>query len=41
MALYLGTELGSTRIKAVTINENHIPVAAGGFDWGSRLENGI
>ena len=41
MALYLGAELGSTRIKAVTINENHIPVAAGGFDWGSRLENGI
>ena len=41
MALYLGAELGSTRIKAVTINENHDPIASGGFEWGSVLENGI
>ncbi|MDR0552443.1 MAG: ATPase, partial [Spirochaetaceae bacterium] len=37
----LGIELGSTRIKAVLIDENHAPVAQGSFDWENRLENGI
>ena len=28
----LGIELGSTRIKAVLIDENHIPVASGDYE---------
>ena len=41
MQTFLGIELGSTRIKAVLIDENHVPVAAGGFDWENQFENGI
>ena len=37
----IGLELGSTRIKAVLIDETHTPVAAGGYEWENRLENGI
>lgn len=37
----LGIELGSTRIKAVLLDENHIPVASGSYGWENRLENGI
>lgn len=37
----LGLELGSTRIKAVLIDENHRPIASGGYAWENRLENGI
>lgn len=37
----LGIELGSTRIKAVLIDENHRPVATGSHDWENRLEDGI
>ena len=37
----LGIELGSTRIKAVLIDENHIPVASGSHEWENRLVNGI
>jgi sugar (pentulose or hexulose) kinase len=37
----LGIELGSTRIKAVLIDEGHRPLAQGGFDWENRLECGI
>ncbi len=37
----LGIELGSTRIKAVLIDENHTPIASGAHDWENRLENGI
>ena len=37
----LGIELGSTRIKAVLINENHEPIASGSYEWENRLENGI
>lgn len=37
----LGIELGSTRIKAVLIDEHHTPVASGAHDWENRLENGI
>ena len=40
-ANYLGIELGSTRIKAVTIDENHVPVSSGDYTWASRYENGI
>jgi sugar (pentulose or hexulose) kinase len=38
---FLGIELGSTRIKAVLIDEGYNPVASGGFDWENKLENGI
>jgi sugar (pentulose or hexulose) kinase len=38
---FLGIELGSTRIKAVLIDGNHEPVAAGSYDWENRLENGV
>ncbi len=37
----LGIELGSTRIKAVLVDENHNPIASGGHDWENRYENGI
>ena len=37
----LGIELGSTRIKAVLIDEKHIPIASGDHEWENRLENGI
>lgn len=37
----VGIEFGSTRIKAVLIDEAHTPIASGSFDWENRLENGI
>lgn len=37
----LGVEFGSTRIKAVLIDETHNPIAMGTHDWENRLENGI
>jgi len=37
----LGIEFGSTRIKAVLINEKHETVALGVHDWENRLDNGI
>lgn len=37
----LGLELGSTRIKAVVIDENYRPVASGSFAWENRLTDGI
>ncbi len=37
----LGIELGSTRIKAVLIDEKHVPVASGEFEWENRFVNGI
>ncbi len=37
----LGIELGSTRIKAVLIDEAHRPVASGDFEWENRLKDGI
>jgi len=40
MKTYLGIELGSTRIKAVLIDENHNSVASGGFTWENQLKNG-
>ncbi len=39
--LCLGIELGSTRIKAVAINESHIPVSSGDYTWRSSYENGV
>lgn len=37
----LGIEFGSTRIKAVLVDETHQPVAMGTYDWENRLENNI
>ena len=37
----LGIELGSTRIKAVLIRENHVPIAYGGHEWENQLADGI
>ena len=37
----LGIELGSTRIKAVLIGEDHSPIASGDHTWENRLENGV
>ena len=38
---FLGIELGSTRIKAVLIDENHSPIASGSYSWENRLEDGV
>ena len=37
----LGIEFGSTRIKAVLVDESHTPMAMGTYDWENRLENNI
>ncbi len=41
MKTYLGVELGSTRIKAITIDEKHVPVSQGDHTWASTYDNGI
>ncbi len=41
MNTYLGIELGSTRIKAVAIDENHRPISSGDYVWASDLKDGI
>ena len=33
----LGIELGSTRIKAVLIDDTHAPIASGDHTWENRL----
>jgi sugar (pentulose or hexulose) kinase len=37
----LGIELGSTRIKAVLVGEDHTPIASGSYEWENRYENGV
>ena len=37
----LGVEFGSTRIKAVLIGEDHLPLASGSHEWENLHENGI
>ncbi|MEY8355448.1 FGGY-family carbohydrate kinase [Lachnospiraceae bacterium 54-53] len=37
----LGIELGSTRIKAVLIGEDHVPLASGSHEWENRYEDRI
>jgi len=37
----LGIELGSTRIKAVLIDENHNPIASGSYGWENDLVDGV
>ena len=37
----LGIELGSTRIKAVLLDERHHPIAVGSYEWENQLKDGI
>lgn len=37
----IGIELGSTRIKAVLLDEQNIPAASGSFEWENQLVDGI
>ena len=37
----LGIEFGSTRIKAVLIDEKGMPLASGSYEWENQLVNGI
>ena len=36
----LGIELGSTRIKAVLIGPDHVPLANGFYSWENQFKNG-
>ena len=38
---FLGIELGSTRIKAVLINDTHAPIATGSYTWENDLTDGV
>lgn len=37
----LGIEFGSTRIKAVLVDESHAPIASGDHEWENQLADGI
>lgn len=37
----LGIEFGSTRIKAVLIDEDHNPIGSGSYEWENKLVEGI
>jgi len=37
----LGIEFGSTRIKAQLIDDKHMPIASGSFEWENQLVDGI
>lgn len=37
----LGIELGSTRIKAVLVDENHAPIASGSHEWENQYVDGV
>ena len=37
----LGIELGSTRIKAVLLDESYLPIASGSYTWENQLINGV
>ena len=37
----LGIEFGSTRIKAVLVDEQHNPIAQGSHEWENQFENGL
>lgn len=41
MKVFIGIELGSTRIKAAIVNEHGEQLASGGFDWENRFESDI
>ena len=38
--VYLGIELGSTRIKSVLMDQNYKPIASGSFEWENKFESG-
>ena len=38
---FLGIELGSTRIKAVLIDDNYSPIATGSYTWENDLTDGV
>ena len=37
----LGIEFGSTRIKAVLIDQDNKPIAQGAFEWENQLVDGL
>lgn len=37
----LGIEFGSTRIKAVLIDEDKSPIASGSYDWENQLVDNV
>ena len=37
----LGIEFGSTRIKAVLVDVNHVPIAQGSYEWENQLVDGL
>ena len=37
----LGIEFGSTRIKAVLIDQDHYPIAQGSYEWENQLVDGL
>ena len=37
----LGIEFGSTRIKAVLVDEANVPIAQGSHEWENQLVNGL
>ncbi|MCQ2530539.1 MAG: ATPase [Lachnospiraceae bacterium] len=37
----IGIEFGSTRIKAVMLDKNHLPIAFGSHEWENRLIDGV
>lgn len=37
----LGIEFGSTRIKAVLVDEAGKPIASGAHDWENQLSDGV
>ena len=37
----LGIEFGSTRIKAVLVDQNHVPIAQGSYEWENQLVDGL
>jgi sugar (pentulose or hexulose) kinase len=37
----LGIEFGSTRIKAVLIGEDNVPIVSGSHEWENRYEQGV
>ena len=41
MIIYSGIEFGSTRIKAVLVDEDHVPIAQGSYEWENQLVDGV
>ena len=41
MKIYLGIELGSTRIKAVAVDEKYSIIANGEYGWKSDFKGGV